>query len=117
MVDVAVVVNGVRGMGRPIVSGMKAHNADDARDDDAQAEYDNNPGLRELLTQAARSPMVRRDRADDVDDAHRDRVHEIARRILDRDVTLFQGLKDADNGDHVDNVHPLRHNKHESESR
>lgn len=35
--------------------------------------------------------MVRRDRADDVDDAHRDRVHEIARRILDRDVTLFQG--------------------------
>lgn len=65
MVDVAVVVNGVRGMGRPIVSGMKANNADDARDDDAQAEYDNNPGLRELLprgevTNGAPRPCGRR---------------------------------------------------------
>lgn len=38
----------------------------DGRDGDAQAEYDGDPALRKFLTQAAESPTVHRDNAEDV---------------------------------------------------
>ena len=74
----------------------------DARDDndvDAQAEYDADPGLQGLLSRAAQSPTVQRDHADDVDDAHRERVHDSTERAITEHADLLQRFTDADTGD------------------
>jgi len=82
--------------------GMTKRPAHDVGDADAQAEYDADPALRELLTQAAQSPTVHRDNAagddNDADDAHRERVHDSADRALNKDADLLQRLKDDNAG-------------------
>lgn len=98
---------------------MDAHDGDDG---DAQADYDADPELRELLTEAAESPTVHRvNDGDDADDGaawverlrtgsrlrdvnaddgiHRDRVHEAADRALDKDADLIQRLREDGAGD------------------
>jgi len=82
--------------------------ARDGDDVDAQADYDADPALRELLTRAAESPTVHRDNADDNDgdDVHRQRVHEAAHRTLNKDADLIQRLRE-DDGNVVDDVHPV----------
>ncbi len=77
-----------------------AHDGDDAG---AQAEYDGDPELQALLTEAAESPTVHRDRpdhhADDVDDAHRQRVHDSTQRLLNKHADLIQRLREDGAGD------------------
>lgn|GEM_PF-2522621 len=91
------------GGGRRFEGVTDAHDGDDVNE--AQAEYDTDPELRELLTQAAESPTVHRaSNIDHVDpnaddDAHRVRVREIAARILVEDAEVFEGLKRSDAGD------------------
>lgn len=63
-----------------------------------QAEYDADPALQPLLSRGAESPAVPRDRADGVDDAHRDRVHQSTDRALTEHATLLQRLREEDAG-------------------
>ena len=77
----------------------------DARDDNdanAQAEYDADPGLQGLLSRGAESPTLHRDRADGVDDGHRERVNDSAGRALTEHAEVLKRLNDADTGNDGD---------------